>query len=91
MKIQFVSVMQNSFINEEGIYREMPLVPSLGDLIEFSKEEVNKLRCKLQTDDGSLLIVVERVIKKDNSICITVCSDEMRKIMNYKNHLIEEK
>lgn len=91
MKIQFVSVMQNSFKNEEGIYREMPLIPLLGDLIEFSKEEVNKLRCKLQTDDGSLLIVVERVIKKDNSICITVCSDEMRKIMNYKNHLIEEK
>lgn len=91
MKIQFVSVMQNSFKSEEGIYREMPLIPSLGDLIEFSKEEVNKLRCKLQTDDGSLLIVTERVIKKDNSICITVCSDEMRKIMNYKNHLKEER
>lgn len=83
MKIQFVTVNQNSFDKNEGITRDMEYPPSLGDLIAFTPDE----RRKLNTVDTELLVVMERIIREDNSMCVTVDTEEVRQRLNYKNHL----
>ena len=83
MKIQFVTVNQDSFDKKEGVTRSMDYIPSLGDLIAFTKEEQRKLN----VEDEGLLVVMEKVIREDDTMCVTVDTDEVRKILNYKNQL----
>lgn len=83
MKIQFVTVNQNSFDKGDGVTRDMEYIPSLGDLIAFTEEE----RKKLNMEEDILLVVMEKVIREDGTMCVTVDTDEVRKKLKYKNHL----
>lgn len=83
MKIQFVTVNQNSFDKGDGVTRDMEYIPSLGDLVAFTEEE----RKKLNMEDDMLLVVIEKVIREDGTMCVTVDTEDVRKRLNYKNHL----